>query len=76
MHNKIIFLGFCAFPDNTNDRLISNIKQLDEQLINNQIDFSYVNDVLKQQKKFAEKYGFTLQKNDLSDKLKDATKEN
>lgn len=28
------------------------------------------------QKKFAEKYGFTLQKNDLSDKLKDATKEN
>lgn len=38
------------------DRLISNIKQLDEQLINNQIDFSYVNDVLKQQKKFAEKF--------------------
>lgn len=38
------------------DRLISNFKQLDEQLINNQIDFSYVNDVLKQQKKFAEKF--------------------
>lgn len=38
------------------DRLISNIKQLDEQLINNRIDFSYINDILKQQKQFAEKF--------------------
>ncbi|MFQ1618104.1 polysaccharide pyruvyl transferase family protein [Aeromonas veronii] len=38
------------------DRLISNINQLNEQLINKQINFSHVNDVLNQQKQFAEKF--------------------